>query len=335
MSHLFNRWFAGSNRVHLPVTADGAVRVEGDKVICTSRNPLLNAVVDLTQLQYVYLVTLGKQKNLFLFDHHQHHIPCGIAGFEKFFTELVNRFPIDQDKFFGALPGKGDVKILLWRATPLNNGEWMRASRDATEIRNELAKGFWVLSEPRQWISWDITSDQLAEQPCAYAVTNAYGLQEIRFHYPVEVAAFRLYDFRYYFPRNARTDVPVDHFYTNLRLDGNGDQNYFLAKEALLPLLGVGTTFYEREDQNAYYWEYEGLKISLLYWYDAYATYESGYATLSIHNEKEYPEYLTDRDYERKLFVTERIALETPFTIPSHFRKSIYFKKVPDPLLTT
>lgn len=309
--------------------SEGEVRLDGDTVIYAARKGYRETVIDLAQLQYVYVYTTENCHTLVLNDYHQHLIPCSAAGFDLLFQHLSQRFTLNEKKFFDALAGNQAVKAELWRAKGPDNCRISDLSDDAVQLSNELSEGFWVCAETRQWVSWDMTSEALAALPFVHQTTNEYGLTEIRFHYPVQLGNLLLDDWRYCLPAHLRPDVPLDSFYTNLRIRGNGDQNYFLVKKALLEILGKSTEGYEREDQSNCQWIFHGLKFSLVYWYDGKYSYESGYTYLSVQNERSYPNYLIDQPYELNAVISKQLLIEHPFRIGSDFRRSRYFRQTP------
>lgn len=314
-----------------PVQAkpEGEVRIDGDKVIYVARTGYRKTIVDLTLLQYLYLYTTENCRNLVLNDYHQHFIPCSAIGFDLFFQQLTLRFQLDKKKFANALADKKPQKVELWRAESPDTCHIPDSPDRAAQLGKELSEGFWICANPRQWISWDMTSEALATLPSVYQTTNEYGLTEIRFHHPVQLGNLVLDDWRYYLPVHLRLDVPLDSFYVNLRIRGNGDQNYFLAKKALTEMMGARTDGYERVDQNVSNWLFGGLKFSLIYWYDSPSSYQSGYAYLGLRNERAYPGYEIDRIYEENGIMSEFVLINHPFRIGSDFRRSHYFRKTP------
>ena len=327
-----NRWINWLIDAYKPapvaVKPEAEVRVSGDKVFYSLKKGYRETVIDLTQLQYLYLYSTENTQNLVLNDYHQHFIPCSAIGFEVFFKYLLHQLSLDPAKFFENLAHKKPVKLELWRAEKVDNCQVTGSADQTIDFAKELAAGFWVCASPRQWISWDMTSEALAGLPCVYQTTNEYGLTEIRFHYPVRLGNLLLDDWRYYLP-HVRLDVPLDNFYTNLRIKGNGDQNYFLVKNALCEMMGEAIDGFERKDQNACHWLFNGLKFSLVYWYDSASSYESGYAFLSVQNERIYPDYLTDHAYELNGTFSKFLFLQHDFQIGSDFRRSPYFKRTP------
>lgn len=324
------KWLTGSAKpAPAPQKSEGEVRLDGDTVIYTARQGYREAVIDLTQLQYVYVYTTENCQTLVLNDYHQHLIPCSAAGFALLFQHLSQQLAFDEKKFFEALAGNKAVKAELWRAKGFDNCRIPDLSDDGAQLSHELSEGFWVCAETRHWISWDMTSEALAVLPFVHQTTNEYGLTEIRFHHPVQLGNLLLDDWRYYLPAHLRLDVPLDSFYTNLRIQGNGDQNYFLAKKALMEILGKSIEGYEREDQNNCQWLFHGLKFSLIYWYDGKYSYESGYTYLSVQNERSYPNYLIDQHYELNATISKRLLIEHNFRIGSDFRRSQYFRQTP------
>ena len=328
MSQWFNWLFGSEKPAPSPVKSDGEIRLSGDKAIYLARKGYRETVIDLSQLQYVYVYTTDHCQNLVLNDYHQHFIPCSIAGFESFFQYLSSRFSFDKAKFFEVLASNKAQKVELWRAKIPNNCRILNSPGDLILKGTELCKGFRISSTPSQWISWDTTSQELAALPAVNQTINEYGLAEIRFHSPVQVGSLVLDDWRYYLPTH-RLDVPLDSFYSNLRIEGNGDQNYFLVKKALGDMFGEATGIYEREDQNSCHWIVDGIKFSLIYWYDSRFSYQSGYAYFCVKNERIYPDYLTDPAYELNLEMTNFLFIGKSFSIGSDFRRSQYFRQTP------
>ncbi|MCF0062592.1 hypothetical protein MUK70_01415 [Dyadobacter chenwenxiniae] len=327
-----NRWFKWLFNAESPAAAraksEGNVRIADDKVIYSPREGFRETVIDLSKLQYVYLYMTESCQNLVLNDYHQHFIPCSVNGFANFFQHLARRLSLDEKVFYENLNKNKPQKTELWRGDNSNNGR-ISEQFEPTDLRKALARGFCIHSQPEQQISWDMTSEALAGSAFVYQQKNEYELTELCFRHPVQLGNLILDDWRYYLPIHLRLDVPLDSFYTNLHMDGNGDQNYFLAKKALVAVLGETNEGYERNDQNACYWHFEGLKFSLIYWYDSQHGYESGYAYLAVQNERAYPDYLIDSEYEQNGTISKLMLLDKSFTIGSDFRRSRYFLKTP------
>lgn len=328
MANWITKLFNPNNTAAQP-ESDGYVRLADDKAIYSTRWGYRETTIDLNNLQYVYFYATENCQNLVLNDYHQHFIRCDIPGFDVFFQELSHRFPLDEKKFYEALSDKKALKLELWRASVPDNCRIVDSHEEARELQKGLNEGFRVSTEDNQLVSWDMTSEALASLPFAYQTTNEYGQTEIRFKHPVRLGNLEIDDWRYYLPVHLRLDVPLDSFYANLHIQGNGDQNYFLAKKALQEIMGDPTEGYERDDQNVSEWLFEGLKISLIYWYDSASSYESGYAYLGLKNERAYPHYLTDEAYEMNGSVSNYLLPDQRFQIGSDFRRSRYFLHTP------
>ncbi|MEO6686005.1 MAG: hypothetical protein ABIN24_08570 [Dyadobacter sp.] len=326
MSQWFDWLF--NPKVEAPKNSEGEIFLEGDQVTYAVKKGNRQTVIDLGQLQYIYVYLTENCQNLVLNDYHQHFIPCSINGFEIFFQDLSSRFLMDNKRFCEILASNKPAKIELWRASNPYNCRIHEALSTLPLAVKPPNEGFWICSTPPQWIGWDIRTQELEAFPSVYKTINEYGLTEIRFRYPVQIGNLILDDWRYYWPAH-RTDVPLDNFYSNVHIQGNGDQNYFLAKKALGEFFGEPASAYEREDQNSCHWLVDGIKFALIYWYDSTFSYQSGYTYFNIKNERIYPEYLTDTAYELNLNISKYLSIEKSFTIGSDFRRSPYFRKTP------
>lgn len=329
MANWIDRLLNAGSKVPSQPQPDGRVRLAGDVVTYVARSGYRETVIDLRNLQYVYLYNTDDCQNLVLNDYHQHFIPSAVNGFDVFFQALSRRLNLDEKKFFEALSAGKAIKLELWRANVPDNCRIVGTAGEGPALPVPLSKGFGIGVSGTQPVSWDTTSEALAAHPLVYRTENEYGQQELRFRQPVRLGLLEIDDWRYYLPAHLRLNVPLDSFYANLRLRGNGDQNYFLVKKALQEMIGDPVEGYERDDQNASHWLFEGLKISLVYWYDSFSSYESGYAFLSLQNERDYPHYLVDEAYEQNGFVSKYLLPDRHFAIGSDFRRSRYFMLTP------
>ncbi|MEO6286790.1 MAG: hypothetical protein ABIN80_04970 [Dyadobacter sp.] len=326
MRQWINRLFNPENPAPAIIKKEGNVYLEGDKAIYARQEGYRKTVIDLAQLQYIYVYTTEGSQNLVLNNYSQHFVPCSATGFQAFFQHLSDRFLLDEKKFYEILASSKPQKVELWRADSPDNCK-ITDHPDSTE--KGKCEGFWICSSPPQWISWDMTSQELVDSPLTTQTTNEYGLTELRFHFPVQIGNIILDDWRYLFPGHLRLDVPLDDFYSNVRISGNGDQNYKLLKKALETILGDAESIYERDDQNSCQWMVNGIKFALIYWSDSRYSYESGYAYFNVKNERTYPHYLTDPAYESNIELSKYLCLEHSFRIGSGFRQSRYFQQTP------
>jgi hypothetical protein len=329
MNQWINWLFNSEKPAPTAIKKEGNVYLEGDKAIYCAREGFRQTVIDLNQLQYIYIYTTESCQNLVLNNYSQHFIPCSVGGFEIFFQHLASRFSLDEKKFREILVSKKPEKVELWRANVPDNCKILDFPGTLLPAEKELSDGFWLCTEPRQWISWDMTSEVLAALPLVYQTTSEYGLTEIRSQFPVQIGNLILKDWRYPLATHLRSDVPLDSFYSNVRVNGNGDQNYFLVKDALCKIWGQATTIYERDDQNSCQWMVNGIKFALIYWYDSRFSYQSGYAYLEIKNERNYADYLIDTDYETNIQLSKCLFLDRHFATGSDFRRSRYFQQTP------
>ena len=329
MAKWLNWFFYSEKPAPALIKSDGEIHLEGDKAIYSAREGYRKTVIDLSKLQYIYVYTTENAQNLVLNDYSQHIINCTVTGFDIFFRYLSSQYLLDENQFLKILASRKPQKVELWRANNPDNCQILDFPENSTRIENQQSQGFWICSSPRQWISWDMTSQELADLPLVYQTTNEYGMSEIRFHFPVQIGNLVLDDLRYSFPGHLRLDVPLDDFYSYLRIKGNGDQNYFLAKEALGKTLGEVASEYKRDDQSTCQWVVDGIGFALIYWYDSRFSYESGYTYLNIKNQRTYPEYLTNADYELNIQLSKYLCIARSFSIGSDFRRSQYFQQTP------
>jgi hypothetical protein len=329
MTSWINWLFKSGNVAASPVIREGEVCLEGDSVIYSPKKGYRTTLIDLARLQYVYIYTTENSQNLVLNDYHQHFIPYSVNGFESFLKQLAIRLSLDEKQLLEILADKKPRKVELWRANTPDNCLIIDFPDHSDPKEKKQCEGFWICSSPRQWISWNMTSQELEDLPLTYQTTNEYGLTEIRFRFPVQIGNLLLHNWRHSYPGHLRLDVPLDDFYSNVRIQGNGVQNYLLVKKALEKIWGEAATVYERDDQNSCQWIVDGIKFALIYWHDSRFSYESGYAYLNVKNQRTYPDYLTNADYELNIQLTKSFLLERSFRIGSDFRRSAYFQQTP------
>jgi hypothetical protein len=312
----------------------GYVEIRNNRVIWSDGPSKKDEVVDLGKLEYVYLRirknALGDfHPELVFFDHHQHIIPVELTGFAGVYQALAQLPGFDSKAYSAHSTKKEAFKVQLWRKQKAANCLPAFDLEADEKLRAELATGFWVNLAPKEMVSWDMTSDTLSRKAFTYFQTNEFGLPEIRFKRSVQLGNLLLYDFRYYLPVNTRTDVPLDSFYSNLHLEGNGDRNYFKVKDLFNRLMGAPASFYEREDQMASTWVWNGLRFHLVYWYDSETFFESGHAFLSVQNLRKYPALMDPAEYEARMEISAKLLIPVELFIHSGFRESHFFKSTP------
>ena len=87
----------------------GKVKIENDQII--KDNGQYIDVINLNDLQYVYLTIDDDMYSYFFFsDHHHNTIPIDYKGFTKVYKELSSRFNFNDQEFFESFNKNEKVK---------------------------------------------------------------------------------------------------------------------------------------------------------------------------------------------------------------------------------
>ncbi len=132
-----------------------------------------------------------------------------------------------------------------------------------------------------------------------------------------------------------RNDVPVDGYEFEVRLTEPGTEGYWQLRAYFEQTLGKPTSSWDYpKDQVHAQWLYDGLRISLTYWFRSTVKRSDwDYTSLSITNERIYPDYLTDTYTNQFRLETDAVQYKTyklPYlSIPHNYRTSRYVRLTP------
>ncbi|WP_148304588.1 hypothetical protein [Formosa agariphila] len=316
-----------TNRPFPKEEREGAVSIVGDKIIVKG-NSYHNSEVNIKDMQYAYvLVNVQGESSLFIFDHHQHVLPANYIGFSKVYKQLSSEFGFKDDVFFEHVNQTSVIKKLIWRKVQ----EATYSILDTNYTDYNL--GFEIQSEEKVFISWDDTYVDLNEHEHTFIDVSPYGQKILKFKYPIRIGNVILNNFTAYFD-NARTDIPVLHYYTHAINASSSDTSYYELKTRLQSDFSNDNQFfgYEREDQNSFSFRANDIVFSLVYTYDSTYQFNGGYTSFSVKNEREYPEYLVDLDYESKIEVSDFIQINENIRTVSNYKSNSKIKRRPENL---
>ena len=185
--------------------------------------------INCDKLRYVYLViNIHGEASLFLFDQHQHYIPVNFNGFKDIYIALSEKLGFNDKVFFEYLHSKEIVKKELWRRMRSRN---YHIAEDGQ--RGDYTQGFEIQSPGKEFIAWDTTYAELAENRHVFLEESPYGQKILTFSFPVRVGNISLKNLRAYLDNQRRDDVPMLHFYADCYDEDNSHQSYFELKKAL------------------------------------------------------------------------------------------------------
>ncbi|PQJ72515.1 hypothetical protein [Polaribacter butkevichii] len=305
---------------------EGNVKIKNNQIICTDTSGIDSCTVHLKDLQYAYItIRNNKVAYLFLFDHHQNFIPVTYTGFSKMYQELSTKFHFNDPIFFENIAKTTVLKKEIWRKNH------QPTFKILTSNYNDYHLGFEIQSTPKQFISWDTTYDELEKNKNTLFEKSPYGQKILKFNAPVRIGNILLKDFSAYFD-NARTDVPVLHFYTHCFNSTATDESYIQLKKILNTDLASSkmNNGYERADQKNINFNLTGMHLSICYTYDSDWLFNGGYTSLSIENKREYPALLHNEGYEEVMVISNFLLLQGNITISGDYKKNKYIKKRPE-----
>ncbi len=287
----------------------GFVKISGQKLICRGReghSPLLHDdEVNIEQLKKVYFV-IDKYgiKSLFFDDGAHYHIPVSFKGFSEAYQQLSKKYGFNDELFRQYINTQKPVKVCLWRK------QLPETYHLLPEEYGDLANGFEIQSAERAFISWDIPLKELEKCPHVKMTKDASSARYLTFKYPIRIGALELKEWgaRLY---QARKEVPVLGFYTQCYNSANSFKSYRELKTYFSSLNEIrDQEGWEREDQCHWSFEWKGMRFELTYWFDDEHSYESGYTSLEITNNREYPELLMDECYEATMVLSQYLILD-------------------------
>ncbi|WP_434036052.1 hypothetical protein [Formosa sp. 4Alg 33] len=318
---ILNTWFGDkhTNQTLFPKpTDDGEVSIQNKQLICTGVKGMHSCVVNLTELQYAYIkITPSKERYLFLFDHHQNNIPVTFKGFQGVYETLSSMFGFDDEVFLSHVNSEAPLIKQIWRRKHPKNYSVLDINH------HDYHDGFEIQSQPKQFISWEITYRELENHQYIYFETSPYGQKLLKFKYPVRIGNVIFNDLQAYFD-NKRTDVPVLYFYSDCYNDMGNDGSYYDLKHVLTcDLMGdEALNGYERDDQKNLIFDLKGIALSICYTYDSRYLFDAGNTAVTIQNHREYPELLTDKEYEARIDISEALPLQGDLEVSKDYMKN-------------
>ena len=170
----------------------------------------------------------------------------------------------------------------------------------------------YVYAGEEKTLAWNTTFLELDELPfIKRAPHDRFSWPVYRMEVPLRLGSLEVRDVQINMPDQQRTpqrrlDVPFDHLPFEVRLAGDGADNYWQVKAWLVAALGEPIKMWEREDQLHSGWLNDGLDIGLTYWFTSgLSKQELGFASLHINNDRVFPAYFVDA-------YTQAFSLDTP-----------------------
>ena len=209
-------------------------------------------------------------------------------------------------------------------------------------LLRDLHEGLrYVYQGEEKTLAWRTTFLELDMLPFVHrAPHDRFGWPVFRCDVPLRLGSLEVGGVQINVPdlRNApsrRLEVPFDHLPLEVRLDGDGADNYWQVKAYFAPVLGKPATIWERDDQMHVEWTFDGLQIGLTYWFTSgLSKQELGYASLLIGNNRIFPEYFTDAYTEAFDLDAPGLVCQTfdlpPCTIPGYYRSSQWVRFTPE-----
>jgi len=297
----------------------GKVKVENDQIIKDNGQHI--DVINLNDLQFVYLNVYDDTfPYFFFFDHHQNSIPSNYKGFRKVYNELSNRFNFNDEEIFKLTNKKSKLKKELWRKKHDQNFEILEGSFD------DYDQGFEIQSEPKNFISWDTTSNELEKNPNIFFEKSPYDQNLLKFKPPIRFGNILFHDFSAYFD-NHRNDAPVLRFFQNCFSKSGTIESYHQLKKALTNHINShdGTC-----GSNFLRFDFNGMELRMSYSIDSDSDYDRGYTSLSITNERDYTQLLVDNDYEAKIVISDFLKLEGAVGMSNSYKTNKRIKRRPE-----
>lgn len=318
----------GASAINFPVeTNDGYIWKKANIIFYQNNGHLHTSEINLDLLRYAYFVVNKRgEATLFLFDNHQHYLPTHFNGFKEIYITLSEKFGFDDKAFSEHLYSKEMVKKEIWRRKRANNYQVMRDGRFG-----DYAEGFEIQSLEKDFFSWDTTYDELAEHKYVYIEKSPYGLELLKFKFPVRVGNIVMDNLGAYLENERRGDAPLLHFYADCYDETNSHNSYWELKDILeQDIEAKGHLFgYERDDQHYYSFDIKGMQISIVYTFDSEWQFDGGSTIFSIKNNREYADLLIDQDYENAMEVSDFILLNEQVYIIGNYKKDPQLRRRP------
>ena len=304
------------NRIFPKETTEGHVSLIGNKIITKSNNSLYESEIDIHQLLYIYIVVNRDGRSmLFLFDHYQHWIPSDFTGFRKMYEDLSNLLVINDVILFQNIFKKEKFKKVIWRKLISSNYQLI-----SDKVNHDYTKGIEIQSDNITFIDWDTLATSYKNIEGIHYEQSPYDQTITKLNYPVRIGNIILNELTAF--ENKRDDVPILHFYTQCYSDDSSDKSYYELRDQLIKDFAIKDRHlvYERDDQKCYSFNAACMAISIVYTYDSEYGFESGYTSVEIKNERDYPELLIDAEYEEKAQLDRYFCLDEAIQSSSNYK---------------
>ncbi|WP_293915591.1 MULTISPECIES: hypothetical protein [unclassified Sphingobacterium] len=275
--------------------------------------------VDLSKLKYAYAEVLGGDPYLFLFDHRQCYISGLLNGFDTVYRQLSLRFGFDDTVFYKVTGQTNDIKKRIWLK---------KYSRNYSILQGDVADytdGFEVMTSAPHFVSWDTSYDELETLNVGHIEKSDYDIKVFVFDYPVRIGNMVVEGLEAYYD-NERTDIAVQHYICALYNEAHTDTSYYEIKAEWMQHIpiDIDACGYERDDQKYLTFDIEDVWLSISYTYDTEEGYDDGSTSLSIQNNRSYPDLLDHPDYtDDHLHMDAYIKLGIASEIVEDYRKNI------------
>ena len=312
------------NRNYPIASGNGTIKLVGNRILYDETHAVESFEINLDDLQYAYVVvTEEKESCLFLFDHHRHYIPVNYVGFKDVYEALSAQFLFDDAVFFEHITPIVPVKKVIWRRTYEPTYEILTGYTD-------YADGFEIQSPEKDFIFWDITYEELAENPHVRFKQSPYIQKISKIAYPIRIGNILLLNFHVYYD-SVRKDVSVLQFYSDCFDVLGTDKSYTDLKHVLLKDLGIDRNRfnYEREDQKNLNYNFGGMSMSICYTYDSKWHFDGGYTSLSVENKRDYFSLLIDQAYEDSMVISAYELLPGGARVSEDYKRNSKIKRRP------
>ncbi|WP_343565642.1 hypothetical protein [Sphingobacterium sp.] len=281
--------------------------------------------VNLTKLRYAYVQLLAGEPYLFLFDHQQHYVSARSKGFSKVYPKLSEQFGFDDVLFFHTIKQPQDCKAKIWFLPQNRNYKILSGDFDDDH------RGFEIYSEPKQFISWDITYADIEKLGVGQQYASEYGTIYLKTNYPVRIGSLWLEALEIYYD-DVPPHVPIQEYFTTIYDESNTDRSYKDLRDLWLNEEDYDAEDYgyERIDQCYLSFEFGNqISSSICYTYEDENNYDDGGTSLHFYNLRDYPYLLENAEYDQLIEVTELVKLKNKWDINADYRRNAAVKNIP------
>lgn len=323
---IFNNLFGKKTPVIRQFPAEenkGSVRIENDHIIIEEKNPEYNTIIDVAELKYAFIVIDQHQRPfLYLNNTDLRHLPLSYTGFKVVYELLAEKLGFNDDLFFEGLQKKGPYKAEIWRKRNIKNYKILVES-----VHQDYTEGFEIQSPEKEFISWDITLDELKESKNFHTNSDENQVRTGDFKYPVRLGNILFDNLGIYF-HNRDTNATISGINFPCYNEVSNDGSYKELKSQFIKDLDKGRN--DDDTQSTYYRNtVQHICFTLSYYYTSEYNYDGGYTNLSIDNYRDYPILLENKDYEAKMQVDHVILLDAAIRTPFNYKVNAAIKRRP------